>query len=301
MTMSQEISKTVRQVEIKAYLDNYQAMSKQLLALSGQPPLDRVQNDTFFHCRSGRLKLRSSGTFHDLIYYRRQNDYGPTESFYQSAATLHPGALRTSLVSAFGEAGRVKKFRRSFRISHSRIGVGGHGFGSSGISSDGVSSDGVSSDGVSSDGVSSNAVGGNGCSGHNGISAQGSTQYSSTTTFTGSGVGGPGLGSPDFYGATLAVSGVGSSHYSESNCGQAGLCNDGLGESVVHLDKVVGLGHFIEIKTELTPTRFAQSAASIVESLMEKLNIDLFQLVDGAYIDLINERSGVVNGNCLAK
>lgn len=162
-------------------------------------PIDRVQDDTFFNCRSGRLKLRSSGQFHDLIYYRRENDYGPSESFYQSARTKNPAALRTSLTSAFGEAGRVKKFRRTYRI----------------------------------------------------------------------------------------------------------------GGSIIHLDRVGGLGDFIEIKVELealdtttstssksrtaspalAPAVSVEKGARMVENLMSALDVDLFQLVDGAYVDLINERS----------
>ena len=216
----------VRHIEIKAYVDDYQSLCTRVAELASKDntldnrtnehlgcnnteshisshvpnintPIDRVQNDTFFHCRSGRLKLRSSGQFHDLIYYQRENDYGPSESFYQSARTINPAALRTSLTSAFGEAGRVKKFRRTYRV----------------------------------------------------------------------------------------------------------------GGSIIHLDRVGGLGDFIEIKVELdaldTPRSTESSMASpalapvvsvekgarMVESLMSALDVDLFQLVDGAYVDLINERS----------
>lgn len=210
----------VRHVEIKAYVDNYQSLSARISQIASQQrhagtshntPIDRVQDDTFFHCRSGRLKLRSSGQFHDLIYYRRENDYGPSESFYQSARTKNPAALRTSLTSAFGEAGRVKKFRRTFSI----------------------------------------------------------------------------------------------------------------GGSIIHLDRVGGLGDFIEIKVELdssdaayaaescslssksyssesisckslspafTPSDTVERGTQRVEKLMRMLDVDLFQLVDGAYVDLINER-----------
>jgi len=61
---------------------------------------------------------------------------------------------------------------------------------------------------------------------------------------------------------------------------------------------VGGLGDFLEIKTELGGTAANQSSltpekgAGIVESLMTTLNVDLFQLIDGAYVDLINERRG---------
>lgn len=206
-----ESSAVVHQIEVKAYLDDFDGTSDRVAALADAEPEDRVQHDIFFHCRSGRLKLRSSGCFHDLIYYRRNDDYGPSESFYQCARTENPAALRTSLVSAFGEVGRVKKFRRSFKI----------------------------------------------------------------------------------------------------------------GGSTVHLDRVGGLGDFLEIKTKLNPgttmggvtmggttmggttmrknvKSSSSSSASpltieqgseIVNNLMRMLEVDLFQLVDTAYIDLINERA----------
>lgn len=221
MINPQDTENTVRHIEIKAYVDDYQSLCTRVSELALQwlhgesksqvsnsvlagsqtttlnIPTDRVQEDTFFNCRSGRLKLRSSGQFHDLIYYRRENDYGPSESFYQSARTKNPAALRTSLSSAFGEAGRVKKFRRTYRI----------------------------------------------------------------------------------------------------------------GGSIIHLDRVGGLGDFIEIKVELNatetqplaesrvfspalvPTHSAEKGAQMIENLMSELNVDLFQLVDGAYVDLINERT----------
>ena len=187
-TIPQKSGNIVRHIEIKAYLDDYQMVCNRVAAIADEGPIDRVQNDTFFHCRSGRLKLRSSGQYHDLIYYRRENDYGPTLSFYQTARTKNPVALRTSLNSAFGELGRVKKFRRSYRV----------------------------------------------------------------------------------------------------------------GRSLIHLDRVGGLGDFLEIKTQLDESRTAtpqatgthNEGAQIVENLMQTLGVDLFQLVDGAYVDLINERVG---------
>lgn len=187
-TIPQKSGSIVQHIEIKAYLDDYQMVCNRVAAIADDGPIDRVQNDTFFHCRSGRLKLRSSGQYHDLIYYRRENDYGPTLSFYQTARTKNPAALRTSLNSAFGELGRVKKFRRTYRV----------------------------------------------------------------------------------------------------------------GQSLIHLDRVGGLGDFLEIKTQLDESRTATSqatgthdeSAQIVENLMQTLGVDLFQLVDSAYVDLINERVG---------
>lgn len=227
MINPQATDNVVRHIEIKAYVDDYKSLCARVAALAlekssaGQScshsstnnmaadynPIDRVQDDTFFHCRSGRLKLRSSGQYHDLIYYRRVKDYGPSESVYQFARTGNPAALRTSLTSAFGEAGRVRKFRRTYHV----------------------------------------------------------------------------------------------------------------GRCIVHLDRVSGLGDFIEIKVELgahdsqnltnaddpqsvfainatsttLPSLSVAEGAQLVENQMIALDVDLFQLVDGAYVDLLNERDGI--------
>lgn len=212
MIRSIDTEEVVRHIEIKAYVDDFHtkcANVAELAALSAQgrhdvnlygpsdnqsettTSEDRVQDDTFFHCNTGRLKLRNSGHFHDLIFYRRQDDYGPSQSFYQTARAKNPVALRSSLVSAFGEAGRVKKYRRIFRV---------------------------------------------GC-------------------------------------------------------------------SVIHLDRVGGLGDFIEIKVKLGAVGSfsisAEKGAQIVQNLMKTFDVDLFQLVDGAYVDLLNERNNnVAGGQC---
>lgn len=180
--------KVVRHVEIKAFLDNFSALSERLASLSNIEPMERVQHDTFFNCRSGRLKLRSSGNFHDLIYYRRQDDYGPKESFYQSARSRNPIALRTTLASTFGIAGNVKKFRRTFRI----------------------------------------------------------------------------------------------------------------GDALVHLDRVADLGEFIEIKIEIGEELSAEGGGKIVENLMQALDVDLFQLVDSAYVDLLNQKQNATQATSLS-
>lgn len=65
-----------------------------------------------------------------------------------------------------------------------------------------------------------------------------------------------------------------------------------IGNAYVHLDKVNGLGDFIEIKAQLNQAASFAEGVKTVENLMEVLDIDLFQLVDGAYIDLICEKNG---------
>ena len=81
-----------------------------------------MQDDTFFPCASGRLKLRSfpdgSGV---LIFYRRANAKGPKESFYEISPTTTPDALRATLTLAYGQSGRVRKNRTLFTIGRTRV------------------------------------------------------------------------------------------------------------------------------------------------------------------------------------
>ena len=61
-----------------------------------------------------------------------------------------------------------------------------------------------------------------------------------------------------------------------------------LGQTRIHLDTVEGLGDFIELEVELTKTQTVEEGTKIAEKLMESLNIDKKNLIDVAYIDLIN-------------
>lgn len=111
-----------RNVEIKARIDSVAAVEHLAAALSGQEPAYVDQDDTFFACANGRLKLRAfadgSG---ELIFYRRPDDTGPKESFYVISPTDTPDTLREALALAYGVVGRVKKQRTVFMAGRTRI------------------------------------------------------------------------------------------------------------------------------------------------------------------------------------
>lgn len=111
-----------RNVEIKARVDSLDAIESLAAALSGQEPVLIAQDDTFFACANGRLKLRAfadgSG---ELIFYRRADDSGPKESFYVISPTDSPDSLREALTLAYGVTGRVKKRRMVFMAGRTRI------------------------------------------------------------------------------------------------------------------------------------------------------------------------------------
>jgi len=111
-----------RNVEIKARIDSVESMASKVAPIADEGPIDLAQDDTFFVCASGRLKLRTFAVDRgELIFYRRADQRGPKESFYLRSATASPGTLRQSLALAYGEAGRVRKQRTLFLAGRTRI------------------------------------------------------------------------------------------------------------------------------------------------------------------------------------
>ncbi len=111
-----------RNIEIKARLDDFDAVLARARALADSGPHELLQDDTFFRCPDGRLKLRAfSASEGELIFYRRADEAGPRESFYLISKTLEPDSLRGVLAAAWGEAGRVRKHRTLFLAGRTRI------------------------------------------------------------------------------------------------------------------------------------------------------------------------------------
>ncbi|WP_243688441.1 class IV adenylate cyclase [Geotalea toluenoxydans] len=111
-----------RNIEIKAYIESVDALVPKAAAIADQGPIDIIQDDTFFRCDSGRLKLRAfSPDEGELIFYRRADQQGPKESFYLRSSTPAPETLRESLSLAYGQAGRVRKHRTLFLAGRTRI------------------------------------------------------------------------------------------------------------------------------------------------------------------------------------
>ena len=111
-----------RNIEIKARVADLQAVAKAAERLGAQGPTEILQDDSFFPCPDGRLKLRgfADGTG-ELIFYRRADQAGPKESFYLRSRTTEPETLRESLVLAYGSAGRVRKKRLLYLHGRTRI------------------------------------------------------------------------------------------------------------------------------------------------------------------------------------
>ena len=111
-----------RNVEIKARIASIDALLPRVLALADGPPELIAQDDTFFACAQGRLKLRTFAPDHgELIAYDRPDSEGPKTSNYRITPTSTPDALRTTLARALGETGRVKKLRTLFLVGRTRV------------------------------------------------------------------------------------------------------------------------------------------------------------------------------------
>jgi predicted adenylyl cyclase CyaB len=68
-----------------------------------------------------------------------------------------------------------------------------------------------------------------------------------------------------------------------------------VGSTRIHVDEVQGLGHFLELEAVLGAEQTAAEGHAMVSTLMERLGISRTDLIDVAYIDLL-ERRGGANG-----
>jgi len=111
-----------RNVEIKARISSVEALVPRVAALADQGPVEIEQDDTFFVCERGRIKLRAlSATEGQLIFYRRANQAGPKESRFVISPTASPDSLRDTLTLAYGSAGRVRKHRTLYLVGRTRV------------------------------------------------------------------------------------------------------------------------------------------------------------------------------------
>jgi len=109
-------------IEIKARVVDRDQLIATATRLAGSEREDIDQDDTFFRCEAGRLKLRTFGQGSgQLIFYRRSDAAGPRASFYTATATADPDGLRNALTLAYGAVGRVRKHRVLFIAGRTRI------------------------------------------------------------------------------------------------------------------------------------------------------------------------------------
>lgn len=114
--------KVDRNVEIKARLADFALTRKrvEMIADSGASVIE--QEDTFFACPNGRLKVRTfSEAEGELIYYKRSDSTEPKISHYIRSKSSDPRSLCDLLSSALGIRGIVRKKRTLYIIGQTRI------------------------------------------------------------------------------------------------------------------------------------------------------------------------------------
>ena len=111
-----------RNVEIKAAVEDFARATAALAALSPEPGASLTQEDTFFRCLTGRLKLRRfSAASGELIHYERPDETGPKTSEYTIVRTSEPDRLRGVLAAACGTIGVVRKHRIVRLVGRTRV------------------------------------------------------------------------------------------------------------------------------------------------------------------------------------
>jgi predicted adenylyl cyclase CyaB len=109
-------------IEIKARVHDFESLQQSAERLSDTPYQVIRQEDTFFNCPQGRIKLRELSPQHgQLIYYLRQDITGPKHSEYKIYDTDDPSGLKLILTSAFGIRGVVSKIRYLYLVEQTRI------------------------------------------------------------------------------------------------------------------------------------------------------------------------------------
>jgi predicted adenylyl cyclase CyaB len=112
-----------RNVEIKAKVVRLETVRRIVEGLADSGPMELEQEDTFFACPRGRLKLRQFAGCPqaELIYYERPERSGPKESRYIVHPTADPEGLREVLSAALDIRGVVRKRRAVYLIGQTRV------------------------------------------------------------------------------------------------------------------------------------------------------------------------------------
>ncbi len=121
-TVNEKNQPVKRNVEIKARISNLELLTDRVRSISDRAPEIIDQEDTFFFCPEGRLKLRKfSDSKGELIYYERPDSDDPTECQYLLSSTSEPEIVSQILSRALGIRGVVLKRRTLYIIGQTRI------------------------------------------------------------------------------------------------------------------------------------------------------------------------------------
>jgi adenylate cyclase class IV len=114
-----------RNVEIKARFpgDAQADLVEHRARVLATAPIEMLtQDDSFFRCARGRLKLRVFADGQgELIAYERDDSAGPKTSTYCRTPAADPDGLRAALALSCGLIGRVRKQRMVVMAGRTRI------------------------------------------------------------------------------------------------------------------------------------------------------------------------------------
>ena len=109
-------------IEIKAQCDDLEIFRSRLLQLPVILEGEDFQVDTFFNVPNGRLKLRESTLYGNiLIPYTRPDKKGPRQSDYELVPVSDPQKLKKVLGNILGIKGQVRKKRQIYFYENVRI------------------------------------------------------------------------------------------------------------------------------------------------------------------------------------
>jgi adenylate cyclase, class 2 len=112
----------MRNIELKARLADLEAARRTARSLAAAEPTVQQQVDTYFHCASGRLKLRQvDARPAELIWYARPDTSTPKASDYTLIRCDEGESLVGLLSAALGVRGVVRKRREIFLHQNVRI------------------------------------------------------------------------------------------------------------------------------------------------------------------------------------
>ena len=112
----------MKNIELKARLANLDAAGTTARSLATKRLATQHQIDTYFHCHTGRLKLREiDGLTAELIWYVRPDAQGPKTSDYSLVPVSNPQTLKAALTGALGIRGVVDKQREILLYHNVRI------------------------------------------------------------------------------------------------------------------------------------------------------------------------------------
>ncbi len=114
-----------RNLELKLRITDPAETRRRALALGAGPPARLEQEDVYFACREGRLKLRGEKrpgrSTSELIQYARPDMAQARLSCYSRLPQADPDGLRRMLAASLGERGVVHKLRELFLLGRTRL------------------------------------------------------------------------------------------------------------------------------------------------------------------------------------